>query len=145
MMELDRREIEIPPELDGFSLLFPLPFRLALIVVAGPWTPLRNQEGKRAMNRTDPICRLLGLGGESALLVQIEDRKAAFSGPLNKCRVLTDIDLGCPGFDSISCATVAQTNAALCLCVSSCDAVDDSTRNLPSPFLDDHIWLHRTG
>ncbi|KAJ9388761.1 hypothetical protein DTO063F5_2409 [Paecilomyces variotii] len=36
-MDLDRREIEIPPELDGFSVLFPLPYRLALIVVAGFW------------------------------------------------------------------------------------------------------------
>lgn len=45
MMDLDRREIEIPPELDGFSVLFPLPYRLALIVVAGPWTPLTSSEG----------------------------------------------------------------------------------------------------
>lgn len=77
-MEQEQR-VESEPDLDTFSLLLPLPYRIAVILVAGTcdyfYTPISSDVYQTISGYmlTVPF-RILGLGLESPLLIPCENR-----------------------------------------------------------------------
>ncbi|RAO73976.1 uncharacterized protein BHQ10_009988 [Talaromyces amestolkiae] len=118
----DSGGVQPTEELDRFGNFFPLPFRVAILLVAGkhepqirrlPWSLMKVLHG----------ARLLGMGYKSSLLVLGENR--------------------CSSPNSISFTLFAASTNASPIYIPSGNTSLDSAWSLPAPVLDDNPWLDR--
>lgn len=57
----------VEPQLDGFSRVLPLPYRVAMIIVLGVWAPSRFQPSTSRAGLITPTRRYLGMGSQPPL------------------------------------------------------------------------------
>lgn len=109
----------IEPELDGFTRILPLPYRVAIIIVFGALLCIDILSAF-----TNPLLRNLGLGPQPALPLPDQDRR-----PLS---------------DPISISLVSTSSTAPPVYIPSRDLPQHPSSGLASLVLDYHSWRLKT-
>ena len=121
----------VESEVDGFSRFLPLPYRVAIILVAGTRRPLNITAVRLTVSRN------LGLGCQLALPAPCQDRPSQHAPPVN--HRFADGVIGRPNTHPIPFKTDTSSSTSPCLHIQPCH-----TRHPSAATLTRFILAHNT-